>query len=210
MSGVHYDVSFWVLLKRYQWRYIQTAFRNQNAYIVICGMLKLINQHIIWLWSTTHGLNIQKCIFAGKFTKLIYFSAFLLCCHVYKYSWPTLFINISYPQNLKYVWWGYSITLTAAVAYRGGGLGLFNPPPKFRSFDKAEPNSQFRGKYICNNLRHPERLTKPNRIANWAEPPTRGLPPPRSPFSLPSTECVETPPPPTKKKSLGAPLSCSK
>jgi hypothetical protein len=26
------------------------------------------------------------------------------------------------------------------------------PPPKFRSFDEAEPNSQFRGKYIGNNL----------------------------------------------------------
>jgi hypothetical protein len=26
------------------------------------------------------------------------------------------------------------------------------PPPKFRSFGKAEPNSQFRGNYICNNL----------------------------------------------------------
>jgi hypothetical protein len=40
-----------------------------------------------------------------------------------------------------------------SVAYRGGGLGWFNPPsPKFRSFDKAEPNSQFRGKYIHNNL----------------------------------------------------------
>jgi hypothetical protein len=41
-----------------------------------------------------------------------------------------------------------------AVAYRGGGVGVFNPPPppKFRSFDKAEPNSQFRGKYIPNNL----------------------------------------------------------
>jgi hypothetical protein len=26
------------------------------------------------------------------------------------------------------------------------------PPPKFRSFDKAEPNSQFRRKYIHNNL----------------------------------------------------------
>jgi hypothetical protein len=34
----------------------------------------------------------------------------------------------------------------------GWGLGGSNPPPKFRSFDKAEPNSQFRGKYIRNNL----------------------------------------------------------
>jgi hypothetical protein len=31
-----------------------------------------------------------------------------------------------------------------------GGLGGLNPPPRklFRSFDKAEPDSQFRGKYI--------------------------------------------------------------
>jgi hypothetical protein len=34
-----------------------------------------------------------------------------------------------------------------------GGLGGSTPhPPKFRSFGKAEPNSQFRGKYIRNNL----------------------------------------------------------
>ena len=39
------------------------------------------------------------------------------------------------------------------VAYRGGVWGVQPPPPpKFRSFDKAEPNSQFRGKYIRNNL----------------------------------------------------------
>jgi hypothetical protein len=35
-----------------------------------------------------------------------------------------------------------------SVVYRGGGG--FNTPPKFRSFDKSEPNSQFRGKYIRN------------------------------------------------------------
>jgi hypothetical protein len=33
-----------------------------------------------------------------------------------------------------------------------GVLWGFNAPPKFRSFDKAQPNSQFRGKYIRNNL----------------------------------------------------------
>jgi hypothetical protein len=34
-----------------------------------------------------------------------------------------------------------------------GGLGVQPPPPpKFQSFDKAEPNSQLRGKYIRNNL----------------------------------------------------------
>jgi hypothetical protein len=30
--------------------------------------------------------------------------------------------------------------------------GVEPPPPKFLSFDKAEPNSQFRGKYVHNNL----------------------------------------------------------
>jgi hypothetical protein len=34
----------------------------------------------------------------------------------------------------------------------GGGLGGSTPPPKFRSFNKAEPNSQFHGKYIRNCL----------------------------------------------------------
>ena len=46
---------------------------------------------------------------------------------------------------------GLSATIVSGVL-KGGGWG-FNPlPPKFRSFDKAEPNSQFRGKYIRNNL----------------------------------------------------------
>ena len=46
-----------------------------------------------------------------------------------------------------------SLIYTASGILRGGGgFGVFNPPPKFRSFDKAEPNSQFRGKCICNNL----------------------------------------------------------
>jgi hypothetical protein len=30
--------------------------------------------------------------------------------------------------------------------------GVPSPSPKFQSFDKAELNSQFRGKYIHNNL----------------------------------------------------------
>jgi hypothetical protein len=35
-----------------------------------------------------------------------------------------------------------------------GGIWVVQTPlpPKFRSFDKAEPNSQFRGKYTRNNL----------------------------------------------------------
>jgi hypothetical protein len=32
------------------------------------------------------------------------------------------------------------------------GVWAVQPPSKFQNFDKAEPNSLFRGKYICNNL----------------------------------------------------------
>jgi hypothetical protein len=43
---------------------------------------------------------------------------------------------------------------TAAVAYQRGWFGgrSKTPPKKFRSFYKAEPNSQFRRKYIHNDL----------------------------------------------------------
>jgi hypothetical protein len=41
----------------------------------------------------------------------------------------------------------------SGVPSGGRGVGGSNPPsPKFRSFDKAEPNSQFGGKYIRNCL----------------------------------------------------------
>jgi hypothetical protein len=44
----------------------------------------------------------------------------------------------------------YKFVLSSGVPR---GVGGFNPPSqKFRRFDKAEPNSQFRGKYIRNNL----------------------------------------------------------
>jgi hypothetical protein len=47
--------------------------------------------------------------------------------------------------------------LYQSVAYQG---------VRVASFDKAKPNSQFRGKYIRNNPRHPVSLAKSNRIAN--------------------------------------------
>jgi hypothetical protein len=41
------------------------------------------------------------------------------------------------------------------IQWRTEGMGVWGfkpPPPKFRSFDKTEPNSLFREKYIRNNL----------------------------------------------------------
>jgi hypothetical protein len=44
--------------------------------------------------------------------------------------------------------------MTVSGVPREGRFGGSTPPhpPKFRSFDKAEPNSLFHGKYIRNNL----------------------------------------------------------
>jgi hypothetical protein len=40
--------------------------------------------------------------------------------------------------------------MTGSSGILGGGFNT--PPSKFQSFDKAEPNSQFHGKYFHNNL----------------------------------------------------------
>jgi hypothetical protein len=80
-------------------------------------------------------------------------------------------------QNLTWRWentqnktyWFLSYMLQTSVAYRAGFEGGSNPP-KFRSFDKAEPNSQFCGIYIHNNL-----ITlRFHSFANWVEPLTGG------------------------------------
>jgi hypothetical protein len=49
----------------------------------------------------------------------------------------------------------YLLLLHASGVPRGGGVQppeTAPHPSKFRSLDEAEPNSQFRGKYIRNNL----------------------------------------------------------
>jgi len=44
-----------------------------------------------------------------------------------------------------------------SVAYRGGSLGGFQPPPppKFRSFDKVEPDCKLSGKCLVFLFKHP-------------------------------------------------------
>jgi hypothetical protein len=65
-----------------------------------------------------------------------------------------------------------------AVTYRGGFEG-FNRPHVFLSYDTAEPNSQFRGKYIRNNLIRirGSLIWKLNETPDYG-----GYCPPRSPF----------------------------
>jgi hypothetical protein len=60
------------------------------------------------------------------------------------------FVLLEVVKNMQVCLLFYVHESPLAVAYRGGVQTP--PPPKFRSFDKAEPNSQFRGKYIWNNL----------------------------------------------------------
>jgi hypothetical protein len=45
------------------------------------------------------------------------------------------------------IWWSSAIAVGCGGVPRGGGVQT-PPPPKFRSFAKAEPNSQFRGIYV--------------------------------------------------------------
>jgi hypothetical protein len=131
-----------------------------------------------------------------------------------------------------------------------GGLGCLTPPPspKFRILTKAEPNSQFRGEYIHNNLTRirlslifwlfrekpsPPAMTptavfffslqgmtwRKNKVQeikkilpyeikflvpNYSCLQNKGATAPRSPFSLSSTEFVESPT--SEKKFLCTPL----
>jgi hypothetical protein len=74
----------------------------------------------------------------------------------------------------------------------GRGFGGSKPPPPLRSFDKAEPNSQFHGKYIHNNLIR----IRVSLFCKLSGTPDYGFKPPypRSLYPLFSTEFVEKTP----------------
>jgi hypothetical protein len=70
----------------------------------------------------------------------------------------TLCTSSALTCSLRYVklltgFGGSSSNHNSGLPKRGWGLEGSNPPPspKFRSFDKAKPNSQFHGRYIRNN-----------------------------------------------------------
>jgi hypothetical protein len=64
----------------------------------------------------------------------------------------------------------------------GGAVWGFKAPPKFRSFDKAELNSQFRGIYIRNNLIR----IRVSPICKLSRTPDLEATAPRSLFYMPS------------------------
>jgi hypothetical protein len=47
--------------------------------------------------------------------------------------------------------YGHVVSRMSSGILKGGEGGGFNPP-EILKFDKAEPNSQFHGKYIHNNI----------------------------------------------------------
>jgi hypothetical protein len=71
----------------------------------------------------------------------------------------------------------------SCVSWQCRTEGGFNrPPPKLRSFEKGEPNSKFRGKYIRNNLIR----IRVSLICKLSGTPDQGDTAHSSPFSLPS------------------------
>jgi hypothetical protein len=73
-----------------------------------------------------------------------------LLSHIILIKSQILLGNSDFPIRLKAV--VVMQTLTGSGVPKGVGWFKPPPPPKVRSFDKAEQNSQFRGKYIRNNL----------------------------------------------------------
>jgi hypothetical protein len=67
----------------------------------------------------------------------------------------------------------------SGVPRKGGGVQTH---PKFRSCDKADPNTLFHGKYIRNNLIR----IRVSLICKLSGTPDQGATVLKSPFSLPS------------------------
>jgi hypothetical protein len=84
----------------------------------------------LYLIKSWHDSQIVSCI-------LVFMPGSLTCLH-----YKTNHIKLS----------RYSSSEGSAVQWRTEGGVVNPPPPKFRSFDKAEPNSKFRGIYIRNNV----------------------------------------------------------
>jgi hypothetical protein len=92
------------------------------------------------------------------------------------------------------------VSLLYPVVYQGRGVWGVQTPLKFQGFDKADLNSQFCGKYICNNLIR----IRVSLICKLSGTPDYGATAPRSPILptfYPQLNLLNTLPPLPKKNS---------
>jgi hypothetical protein len=115
--------------------------------------LFLWNSH--WLTNNHPYRNVQfssmyRCLLCTKSSVLFTWD---LKCYLQSYLNIVLQRNIHIEGNMTKWHLRNGVICVTTDQWRNEGrvLGGSNPP-KFRSFDKAEPNSQLRGKYIRNNL----------------------------------------------------------
>jgi hypothetical protein len=106
-------------------------------------MLHLENVYVGGQWETSQSTDVF-CIH-------ILNSRFQACMHC-----SVNCVGDSSRSKVLCCWWAYNLHIRKQGVGPGSGiprrrLGSSNPP-KFWSFGKAEPNSQFCGKYIRNNL----------------------------------------------------------
>jgi hypothetical protein len=147
------------------------------------------------MWLALPGFLIltQYCLIS-RWYRFEPWAAFQVWCIGITYAVPGTKNNFSVTRSVTSVFVVFH-TGVAGHQWRTEG-GFSPPPPKFQNFDKAEPNSQFRGKYIRNNLiRIPVSL-----ICKLNRTPDFGTTARRSPFSLPRVFnwICWTPPPPKK------------
>jgi hypothetical protein len=119
----------------YCWQPLSNDSNRQMECLLTCILL-IANVGPLWLTNPTLLMHILLTASVQPLWQMEH----LLTC-------------ILLTANVGLLWLTDPTLLTCMpVAYRGGWFGGFKLPPKFRSFDKAQTNSHFCGKYIRNCL----------------------------------------------------------
>jgi hypothetical protein len=145
--GINFRVSSLPLLFLFDLHCIETERKDQDESLEFSCILKENSSHgsaVVFFQCLTLSFGTNKVSLKGARATVACRNLSLEGCS----TTNTASFNFSLPTVLS-----LSI-LHCTVAYRGGVWGVqpHPPPPKFWSFDNAEPNFQFRGKYIRNNL----------------------------------------------------------